>query len=206
MLTVFDKSFAAYGRVLEGYDFTELLDKLEATTEKPANRVIYTPSDPALEALPIFEALQNRAFGGMPIQIGYCNGANAKLNCLEYHRGSEIVVAADELVLIVAKLQDVVDGKLCTCKAEMFVVPKGVGVICYETTLHYAPARKEGAFRSIIVLPRMTNTEKPAMTPGEPEDERLFARNKWLIAHPETGEAKGGAYVGLTGENIDISK
>ena len=36
------------------------------------------------------------------------------------------------------------------------------------------------------------------------DDARLFAANKWLIAHPEASEAGQGAVIGLTGENIDI--
>ena len=34
----------------------------------------------------------------------------------------------------------------------------------------------------------------------------LWAVDKWLIAHPETGEAKAGALAGIKGENIDIAK
>ena len=37
------------------------------------------------------------------------------------------------------------------------------------------------------------------------EDRRLRARNKWLLAHADSSEAKDGAYVGLKGENIDIA-
>ena len=37
------------------------------------------------------------------------------------------------------------------------------------------------------------------------EDKRLWARNKWLLAHKDTSEAAAGAYVGLVGENTDIS-
>ena len=37
------------------------------------------------------------------------------------------------------------------------------------------------------------------------EDALLRARNKWLVAHPESAEAADGAFAGLTGENIDIS-
>ena len=33
----------------------------------------------------------------------------------------------------------------------------------------------------------------------------MTARNKWLLAHPESDEAKGGAHIGLKGENIDIA-
>ena len=55
-----------------------------------------------------------------------------------------------------------------------------------------------------VVLPRGTNTEKPAIANLTEEDSWLWARNKWLLAHPESSEADQGAYVGLTGENIDI--
>ena len=33
----------------------------------------------------------------------------------------------------------------------------------------------------------------------------MTARNKWLLAHPDSSEAASGAYIGLTGENIDIA-
>ena len=41
---------------------------------------------------------------------------------------------------------------------------------------------------------------------GNEEDTWLTARNKWLLAHPESTEAKSGAHIGLTGKNIDISE
>ena len=77
----------------------------------------------------------------------------------------------------------------------------------YATTLHYAPcSAKNGAtFRVIIVLPKGTNTDKPNITPIDDEDKRLFARNKWLIAHPDASEVSDGAVVAITGENIDIA-
>ena len=58
----------------------------------------------------------------------------------------------------------------------------------------------------MVALPMGTNTDKPDITPKTAEDKLLWARNKWLLAHPESGEAKQGAYIGLTGENIDIAK
>ena len=48
------------------------------------------PEQPEVMAPPIAEELKNNAYGGMPIQIGWCNGHNTKLNCLEYHRDSEL--------------------------------------------------------------------------------------------------------------------
>lgn len=204
--SVHDGSFKKYGEVLQGYDWTELLGVLEQTTEKLADSVVYVPGDDALESTRVYTQLRDNAFGGMPIQMGYCNGTNSKLNCLEYHRGSEVNVAADDIVLLLAELRDVQDGKLDTAKVEAFEMKKGEGVLLYETSLHYAPARREGGFRVVVVLPHYTNTEKPAITRMNDEDKLLWARNKWLIAHPETSEAQAGAYVGLMGENIDIAK
>ena len=41
----------------------------------------------------MYAELQKKGYGELPIQIGYCNGKNYKLNALEYHRSSEIDVA-----------------------------------------------------------------------------------------------------------------
>ena len=61
-------------------------------------------------------------------------------------------------------------------------------------------------FRVAIVLPKGTNEAKPDIVPAGEEDRRLWARNKWLLAHPESSEAAQGAWVGLTGRNIDLQK
>ncbi len=204
--SVFDDSFATYGQVLEGYDFTELLDTLAANSEKPEDSVIYVPSVDVLESTAVYQQLRDHEYGGMPIQIGYCNGTNTKLNCYEYHRDSEIDVAADDAILLVARQQDIVDGKIDSSKTEAFLCPKGTGVELFATTLHYAPcsAKKNQGFRVIIVLPKGTNEEKPDITPKNAEDAMLRARNKWLVAHPDAPEAKDGAHVGITGDNVDI--
>ncbi len=204
--SVFDDSFATYGQVLEGYDFTELLDTLAANSEKPEDSVIYVPSVDVLESTAVYQQLRDNEYGGMPIQIGYCNGTNTKLNCYEYHRDSEIDVAADDAILLVARQQDIVDGKIDSSKTEAFLCPKGTGVELFATTLHYAPcsAKKDQGFRVIIVLPKGTNEEKPEITPKNAEDAMLRARNKWLVAHPDAPEAKDGAHVGITGDNVDI--
>jgi hypothetical protein len=202
---VTDAAFEKYGLVLEGYDFSALLKTLRETTEQPADRVLYVASDPVLEALPVFADLRDRAFGGIPIQIGYCSGANTRLNCLEYHRGSEVCVADDDIIMLLAKREEVKDWKIDSSKVEAFLLPKGMGVIYWETSMHYAPAKKDGPYRNIIALPKDTNTDKPAITPKNQEDRLLAARNKWLFAHPDAPEAKTpGIHVGITGKNIDV--
>ena len=86
-------------------------------------------------------------------------------------------------------------------------MPAGVLVEVFATTLHYAPCHCDAAkgFRVLVALPWGTNTERPVMESRTPEDALLTARNKWLLAHPESNEAKNGAKIGLTGENIDIA-
>ena len=168
----------------------------------------YRPAIAELEACGVFREFRERAYGGMPVQLGMCWGHNTKLNCLEYHRDSEINIAADDAVLILGRQEDIQDGKYDTANVEAFLVPKGCAVEVYATSLHYAPCTVDGTdgFRVIVVLPRGTNTEKPDFVPACEEDRWMTARNKWLLAHPEAPEAADGAYVGLVGVNTDIRK
>ena len=39
----------------------------------------------------------------------------------------------------------------------------------------------------------------------QPGQKLITATNKWILAHAESSEAKDGAWVGITGENIDIA-
>ena len=197
-------AFRKYGRIVGGIDFTELLEAMKATPTPDG--VVYEPSVPELEAVGVFEALRDRVYGGLPIQIGYCNGDNHTLNAVEYHRSSEINVACTDMILLIGMQQDIDPDtfEYDTSKMEAFLVPAGTAVEVYATTLHYAPISSDGKFRVVVVLPKETN-EPLTFTPGkEGEDALLFARNKWLIAHPESGLEKDGAFIGLKGENITI--
>lgn len=200
---VTDPAFKAYGKVITGYDFTDLLKELE-NTPLPED-VVYEPSVAAMEALPVFEELSEGVYGGMPIQLGCCNGHNKKLNALEYHRDSEVDIAADDLILLLGRQQDITEELTYdTGRVEAFLLPAGMGVELYATTLHYAPCHvTEKGFRCVIVLPRGTNTELSPVTVRCPEDRLLAARNKWLIGHREGGLPEQ-AYIGLTGENIRV--
>ena len=204
--SVYDAAFAPYGKVLEGYDTADLLKTLTAVTPIP-DGVDYVPAQPELEALPIAEQLASNAYGGMPIQLGWCNGHNTKLNCLEYHRDSELNCGAQDFILLLAKEDDMVGGRLDTAKVKAFRVPAGVLVEVYATTLHYAPcsAATGQGFQVVVVLPRGTNGPKPAITPINGEDDTLWACNKWLLVHADSSEAAQGAPVRLAGINVDIA-
>ena len=202
---VTDQEFKPYGRILTGYDTESLCGALEQTPLP--EEVDYVPSDPLLESLPAAVVLRDNVYGGLPVQLGWCNGHNTKLNCLEYHRDSEINLGTEDFILLLAKEDEMEEGFLDTSKVRAFFCPAGTMVEVYATTLHYAPCgAKQGAgFRVLVALPRGTNLEKPAITPMSDEDRTLWARNKWLLAHAESGEAAQGAFVGLLGENIDLS-
>ena len=201
---VTDPEFIPYGKVLEGYDLQEIIKKME-DTPLPEDSTVYVPSDKNLEALAIAEEFRCRAYGGLPIQIGYCNGTNNKLNALEYHRDSEINVACTDLILLIGSEQDMeADYTYDTAKVEAFLVPAGTMIEVYATTLHYAPCSVNGVFRCVVVLPKGTNEALTAHPEKNGEDALLFAVNKWLVAHPESGLEADGAFMGLKGENITL--
>ena len=103
-----DKAFSTYGRVLEGYALSPLLKAMEHTP-LPKGEVIYVPGMEELEDLPVAKAFKDRAFGGLPIQVGFCNGFNTYLNAVEYHRSSEINVAVTDMILLVGRQQDITE-------------------------------------------------------------------------------------------------
>ncbi|MCI8553007.1 MAG: DUF4867 family protein [Lawsonibacter sp.] len=204
--SVLDPEFISYGKVLEGYDTSCLLKAMEAIP-LPEAGVAYEPSIPTLEATCAYGQFQNNAYGGMPVQIGMCWGRNTRLNCLEYHRDSEVNIGTGDFILLLAKQDEIMEGVLDTARVKAFRVSAGTAVEVYATTLHYAPCHVNEAegFRVAVVLPRGTNTASPGAAPLNQEDKWLTARNKWLLAHPESNEAAQGAHIGLKGVNIDLA-
>ena len=205
--SVFDPEFAPYGKVITGLDNASIIAALNECTPLPEG-VGYVPSEPALECLPVFEQMRDNVYGGMPIQLGWCNGHNTKLNCLEYHRDSEVNLGAEDFILLLAKEEQIVDGVLDTADVKAFACPKGVMIEVFATTLHYAPcsAVPGAGFRVLVALPKGTNEAMPKIEVLNDEDKTLWACNKWLLAHAESAEAADGAYVGLKGVNIDLAK
>lgn len=208
ILSVYDKAFQKYGKVIQNIDFTGLVKELE-NTPVPEN-VVYEPSVEILESTTAMEACKNIYFGEMPIQIGYCNGHNSLLNAVEYHKSSEINVAATDAILLVGMEQDIeVDFTYDTAKLEAFLLPAGVAVELYATTLHYAPCGvKEAGFQVAVVLPKGTNyplkkEHIKVETAEYHEDMLLAAVNKWLIGHAEGG-LDAGAFIGLKGINLNV--
>ncbi len=184
-----DSRFTVYGRIIEGYDFSGVIALMK---KKPIpGPVEYVASAPELEALPVFKEFENRFYGQLGAELGYCMGHNDSLNGLEYHRGSEINIAATDYIVMVGKLQDLEPGmRYDTRKVEAFYVKEGMAVEYYATTLHYCACHvQEGGYAHATFLPKETNLPlDPGFVPVTEEDRLLTAKNKWLIAHPEGGE------------------
>ena len=205
--SVFDPEFKPYGQVVDGMEQTvqEILAVLKDAPQGPG--VDYVPEYEPLQELPAMVEISEHCYGGMPVQLGWCNGHNTRLNCLEYHRDSEFNLGTEDFILLIAKQDEITKGVLDTGKVKAFKVPAGVLVEVYATTLHYAHCHCDPGkgFRVLVALPQGTNTDKPIIENKSSEDRLLWARNKWLLAHPESSEAAQGAHVGLSGENIDIA-
>ena len=206
--SVSDPEFKSYGRVWDDVPSSltaPLVEALAATSIPEGSK--YVASAPELEQVEGADTLGLLMCGGRPFQLGWCNGHNTKLNCLEYHRDSEFNLGTEDFILLLAKMDDITDGKLDTAKVKAFRAPAGTLVEVYATTLHYAPCHVDPAkgFRVLVALPQGTNTAKPEIKADGGDDAQLWACNKWLLAHVESSEAAAGAYVGLEGVNIDIA-
>ena len=211
ILSIYDEAFHKYGKAVRNVDFSRLMEALKETPVPDA--VVYEPSVESLEKTSAMEALSTVFYGEMPIQIGYCNGHNSMLNAVEYHRSSEINVAATDAILLLGLEQDVeADFTYDTGKMEAFLLPAGAAVELYATTLHYAPCGVEGAgFQVAIVLPKGTNYPlskthvRAADSAERNEDILITATNKWLIGHEEGGFTDG-EFIGLKGKNLNVNE
>ncbi len=207
VLCVDDPAFAEYGRVWSDVDkdlLARIAKALAEDTPLP-EATDYVPEDPALQSLDEAAELAPVLFGGLPVQFGWCNGHNLKLNCLEYHRTSEFNLGVGDFVLLLAKQSEIVDGKLDTSLVKAFRVPAGELVEVYATTLHYAPCQvSDEGFKVLVALPAGTNLDAPELPVPAGDSDLLWASNKWLLAHPESAEAAAGAPVRLEGENVSL--
>lgn len=198
---VTDASFRKYGKIITGFDCSDIIEAM-GNTPCPTG-VTYVPGDEALEKCKSAEDVAYSLYGGMPIQIGYCNGNNHKLNGLEYHRDSEVNIAVTDMILLIGCQQDIIDWKYDTANVEAFLIPAGTIIEVYATTLHFAPCNaNEGGFKCVVVLPKGTNTPLEHREPKTEEDKLLVVKNKWLLMHPDA--ARPGQHTALVGENISI--
>ena len=207
--SVNDPEFKPYGRVVTGLEAAkaEILQAL-ATTPLP-EATDYVAEEPVLQGLPAMVEVSEHLFGGMPVQLGWCNGHNTRLNCLEYHRASEFNLGARDFILLVAHRWEIEDGKLDTAFVKAFRVPAGKVVEVFNTTLHYTPCMvDESGFQVMVALPAGTNGPRPEAAtdmPAAGDSYCYWKADKWVLCHADSPKAAEGGYVGLIGKNLDIT-
>lgn len=204
LYSVEDSAFAPYGRVLgrAGDALTDVLTALEI----PAQGNAYTASCPALEALSDVKTFGRAAFGGMEIQAGWCNGVGDTLNALEYHKCSEVNCSSTGCVLLLALPSDMAGGTLDSARVAGFYLPPRLVVEVRPLVLHFAPCRvRASGFNCLVILERGVNSPLSRVDVAAPgEDALLWMRGKWMLCHPDSPQAAGGAYVGIRGENLKL--
>ena len=204
--SVMDPQFKRYGKVI-GFDAKALIAACEKEAVMPESGSCYQPSLPGLEAMEAeFAKVRHELRGENPCEIGCCWGYNSLLNALEYHRASEHNIAVSDMLLLLAKQEDMEGFELPAGKVVGFFVPQGTTIEVYATTLHFCPCQTgDAGFRCIVILPQGTNHALEQPRPENSDGRLLWAKDKWLIANPENTElVEKGAYPGLLGENFDI--
>ena len=84
--SVSDPEFKSYGNVWDNVPSELTSPVLEALASTPIPEGSkYVASAPELEGVMDADKLGFLMFGGRPFQLGWCNGHNTRLNCLEYH-------------------------------------------------------------------------------------------------------------------------
>lgn len=205
--SVFDDEFKPYGRIVKGYDFSEIVEYMKTSTPIPEQGNIYVASVPALESFAVKDEVESVLYGGMPVQIGYCNGRNSTYNGFEYHKGSEINIAVTPFMLVLGHVWEIEDNKFYVGGEKVFFVPEGTAIEMYETTLHLSPCKvTDEGFKGVVILPKGTNTPlENKHQNADKESVLLLQRNKWVLAHKDREPlVKQGAHIGLVGENKEL--
>lgn len=202
--SVHDREFRRFGRVVD-FDAAGLIAAAEREA-MPEAGCKYSPDLATLETANEFLRVQSELRGQGSCQIGLCWGYNRSLNCLEYHRSSEHNVAVTDLVLLLAGQQNLEGFDLPSGNISGFLVPQGTTIEVYATTLHFCPCQvADGGFRCIVILSRGTNLSlEDGPRPKIGDGRLLWAKDKWLIAHPTAPHVARGAYPGLHGENVTL--
>ena len=210
ILPVSHPAFVRFGRLLDGP--IEPASVYAGTHALPGSGVVYEPAVAGLEADAALMAwLTNVVYGGMPVQLGWCYGRNSRLDGLEYHKGNEVLFAVTDVIVLVGHFDDLhwePAPSYDSSQVRVFYAPQGSVVEFYAGCLHFAPIQvyAKTGFCTLIALPRGTNANLETVPPRTGESALLFARNKWLIVHPEAQElVNSGAFVGIKGENTCLS-
>ncbi len=198
--SVHDEEFKKYGRVYD-IDTSEIVEVCKKI-QLPETGSSYQLSVEELENLESSEMLKELGFGGCEAQIGLCMGYNTEMNALEFHKSSEINIAATPLLVLLGLEYEMEGNRYDSSKIKAFYVESGTIIELFGTTMHFCPCQvSDEGFSNVVVLPKDTNAllDKPS------KDELLFKKNKWLVCHEKNDNLiKIGVFPGIYGENYKV--
>lgn len=203
MKTITDLCFRTYGKKLEEFDFSGYVDQIKKTADIsiPTSGNEYHPSVKTLEDSEVFEWLRWNIYGGLNIQLGTCAGHNKNTTAVEYHAGSEVVIALTDCILPLGHTFDM-DGNTYDAKLmEKFFLKKGEAVELFGTTLHYSPIESDSnGYFTLVALLKGTNEDLE----NKNSNPLLLKMNKYMIVHPSRSDkVTDGAIPGLVNAELD---
>lgn len=201
---VTEPTFKLYGKVLADFDFENYVKTIDnqKIVSIPDDGNNYLASIQELEETSLFSWLKENVFGGLEIQLGTCAGHNTVLSAVEYHQGSEVVIALTDCLLTLGHVSDL-DGLYYDAELmKSFVIRKGEAVELFSTTLHYSPIQLDlSGYATIVGLLKGTNDSLDSTS----ENQMLLAKNKFMIVHSSRKDKiEKGAFPGFYNKNIDF--
>ena len=199
-----DPKFKSFGTPYWDLDATGFVKSMKDNFKgQMSDQAVYEPKVDALQNDPLIAQIQEKIYGGKPVQVGWVYGNNAKLDFLEYNGEIVTLIPADNSVIFVGDKAnlDQSSWKFDVGKTNAFFMPASSVVSLKPDTLHSAPIRvanNTGQLTAVIV-PAGVGLE-PA-TPGTGMDQALYSNGRWIFAVPGIA---GGFYEGLTGSNKEI--
>lgn len=189
---------ALYRRVEADTD--AFIKAAEAISPEQANT--YIARDDVISNSGAARAIGREVFGELPIQAGWNYGGNTKMNGMEWHKSSEVIVACTDVVLLLGDHSDIISDCYDSSRAFGLFLTKGEAAELFAFTLHLAPLPVFGGrFIAAILLPDSTNLPLGGGINGT-----LRAVNKWLLVHPENERGiECGGKIGVTGRNIELT-
>jgi len=199
-----DPKFEAFGIPYWDLDATGFVKSMKNNFNgEMSDQVVYEPKVDALQNDPLIAQIQEKIYGGKPVQVGWIYGNNAKLDFLEYNGDIVTLIPAENSVIFVGDKAnlDQSSWKFDTGKVSAFFMPANSVVSIKPDTLHSAPIRVANSTGQLtaVIVPAGVGLE-PA-TPGTGIDQALATNGRWIFALPGIA---GGYYEGLTGSNKEI--
>lgn len=198
---IFDEQFNKYGEVIEGIDFTGIVELMKGIQVDKGIKV--TESSRELERRQVFRKVKEQIFKGREIQVGWYLGHNHKINMVEYHKTCQVFIAASDCVMFFGSKKDMEPNQVYHTKyMDGFFIPKGASIKINPEVLHCTPCNINSyGFKVISVNLKHTNEPLEVRTEKR-KDRTLFAKNRWLIVNREADVE--GAFCGLKGEILAV--